>query len=66
MFKKEIVIFYLSFENVGATINLINIINYLLKKNFKINLLSHSAKKKYFLKSKNLKVIALKKKFPKH
>ena len=30
MFKKEIVVFYPSFENGGATKNLINIINFLL------------------------------------
>ena len=56
MFKK-VLIFYPSFENGGATKNLIKIINYLLKKNIKIVLFSHKAKKNKFKFSKNLKII---------
>tara|TARA_B100000787_G_C16181269_1_gene291952 strand:+ start:683 stop:1783 length:1101 start_codon:yes stop_codon:yes gene_type:complete len=54
---KKILIFYPSFENGGATKNLINIVNYLLQKGIKVILLSHNAKKKEFNLSKNLKVI---------
>ena len=43
---KKILIFYPSFENGGATKNLINIVNYLLQKGIKVILLSHNAKKK--------------------
>ena len=46
MNKKEIVIFYPSFERGGATNNLINITNYLLKKKFYIKLFSQNVEKK--------------------
>ena len=48
MNKKEIIIFYPSFERGGATNNLINITNYLLKKKFYIKLFSQNVEKKKF------------------
>ena len=39
---KKVLLFYPSFENGGATKNLINIVNYLLKKKIKVILLSQS------------------------
>jgi len=54
---KKILLFYPSFENGGATKNLVNIVNYLLKKKIKVILLSHNAKKKEFKFSKELQII---------
>tara|TARA_B110000196_G_scaffold320348_1_gene342166 strand:+ start:6539 stop:7657 length:1119 start_codon:yes stop_codon:yes gene_type:complete len=54
---KTIFLFYPSFENGGATKNLINIVNFILKKNIKIILISKNAKKNNFIFSKNLKII---------
>ena len=54
---KKILLFYPSFENGGATKNLISIVNYLLKKKIKVILLSHNAKKNEFKFIKNLKII---------
>ena len=42
---KEIVILYPSYERGGATFNLINFINFCLKKNIKIILISNIKKK---------------------
>lgn len=66
MTQKEIVIFYPSFERGGATANLINIINFLLSKNFNIFLFSQNVDKKKFTQNKKLKIISLKKKFNKN
>ena len=54
---KKILLFYPSFENGGATKNLIRIVNYLLKKKIKVILLSHNAKKDEFKFIKNLRII---------
>ena len=54
---KKILLFYPSFENGGATKNLVNIVNYLLQKKIKVILLSHNAKKKDFKFSKDLQII---------
>ena len=54
---KKILLFYPSFENGGATKNLLRIVNYLLKKKIKVILLSHNAKKNEFKFIKNLKII---------
>ena len=54
---KKVLLFYPSFENGGATKNLINIVNYLLKKKIKVILLSHNAKKNEFKTSKRLEII---------
>lgn len=54
---KKILLFYPSFENGGATKNLVNIVNYLLQKKIKVILLSHNAKKKEFKFSKELQII---------
>ena len=43
--QKNILLFYPSFEKGGATKNLINIINYLIKKKIKITLFSYNTKK---------------------
>ena len=55
--KKKILLFYPSFENGGATKNLINIVNYLLKKKIKVILFSHNAKKRKFKFVNNLQII---------
>ncbi len=54
---KKILLYYPSFEKGGATQNLINIINYFLKKKIEIFLFSHKANKKDFFKSNHLKII---------
>ena len=62
MNKKKVLFFYPSFEKGGATKILINVINYLLKKNLKIVLFSYNAKYNDFLSSNNLKIVGSKKK----
>lgn len=57
---KHIIIFYPSFERGGATKNLVNLTNYFLKKNIGVSVISNGAKKKYFFKSKNLKILSKK------
>tara|TARA_B100002052_G_C15884457_1_gene600908 strand:+ start:3995 stop:5104 length:1110 start_codon:yes stop_codon:yes gene_type:complete len=54
---KKILLYYPSFEKGGATQNLINIVNYFLKKKIEIYLFSHKANTKYFFKSNYLKII---------
>ncbi len=54
---KKILLYYPSFEKGGATQNLINIVNYFLKKKIEIFLFSHKAYKKDFFKSNHLKII---------
>ena len=54
---KKILLFYPSFENGGATKNLIRIVNYLLEKKIKVILLSHNVKRDEFKFIKNLKII---------
>ena len=54
---KKILLFYPSYENGGATKNLIRIVNYLCKKKIKVILLSHNAKKNDFKLNKNLQII---------
>ena len=57
MKNKIIYIFYPSFENGGIAKILIKLINFLLKKNFKINLYSQNVSKDYFLYKKKLSII---------
>ena len=54
---KKILLFYPSFENGGATKNLVNIVNYFLKKKIRVVLLSHNAKLNEFKLVKNLTII---------
>ncbi len=54
---KTILLYYPSFENGGATKNLINITNYFLKKKIKVILFSYKVKNKNFKRTKYLKVI---------
>ncbi|MDC3060567.1 glycosyltransferase [Candidatus Pelagibacter sp.] len=54
---KKIFLFYPSFENGGATENLINIINFLLKRKISVVLFSYKVKKSRFKNKKYLKVI---------
>jgi GalNAc-alpha-(1->4)-GalNAc-alpha-(1->3)-diNAcBac-PP-undecaprenol alpha-1,4-N-acetyl-D-galactosaminyltransferase len=54
---KKILLFYPSFENGGATKNLVRIVNYLLKKKITVILLSHNAKKNEFKFTKDLQII---------
>ena len=54
---KKILLFYPSFENGGATKNLIRVVNYLLEKKIKVILFSHNAKRDEFKFIKNLKII---------
>ena len=56
---KTILLFYPSFENGGATKNLINIVNYFIKKKINVNLFSYNASKKNFFASDYLKIIKL-------
>tara|TARA_B110001454_G_C12683199_1_gene419017 strand:- start:120 stop:1229 length:1110 start_codon:yes stop_codon:yes gene_type:complete len=58
---KKVYLYYPSFEKGGATKVLINITNYFLKKKVNIYLISYRAKKKYFIRSKKLKIIKIKK-----
>jgi glycosyltransferase involved in cell wall biosynthesis len=53
----KVLLFYPSFENGGATKNLINIVNYLLKKKIKVILLSHNVKKNEFKNSNQLQIV---------
>ena len=55
METKELIIFYPSFANGGITRNLENILRFLAKKQIKIFLFSHNAKKN--IKYKNVKII---------
>jgi glycosyltransferase involved in cell wall biosynthesis len=57
---EEIIILFPSFESGGATQNLINFINYCLKKNLKLTFISNLKKKNKFLKKRNIKLITLK------
>ena len=57
---KELIILYPTFESGGATNNLINFINYCLKKKIKLKFISNLKKKNFFLKNKNMKLITLK------
>ena len=57
--QKNILLFYPSFEKGGATKNLINIINYLIKKKIKITLFSYNTKKNYFTKNNNLRIVKI-------
>jgi GalNAc-alpha-(1->4)-GalNAc-alpha-(1->3)-diNAcBac-PP-undecaprenol alpha-1,4-N-acetyl-D-galactosaminyltransferase len=57
--QKNILLFYPSFEKGGATKNLINIVNYLIKKKIKIILFSYNAKKNYFTKNNNLRIVKI-------
>ena len=54
---KKIFLYYPSFERGGATINLINIINFFTKKKIKIYLFSNKINKKNNLKSSYLKIV---------
>ena len=54
---KKVLLFHPSFEKGGVTKNLINIVNYLLKKKIVVILLSHNAKRNEFKSNKNLKII---------
>ena len=54
---KKIFLYYPSFERGGATINLINIINFFAKKKIKIYLFSNKINKKNNLKSSYLKIV---------
>ncbi len=57
---KELIILYPTFESGGATNNLINFINYCLKKNIKLTFISNLKKKNLFSKKKNMRLITLK------
>ena len=54
---KTIMLYYPSFENGGATKNLINIINFFIKNKIKILLFSYGANEKNFIKTKYLKIV---------
>ena len=54
---KKVHLFYPSFENGGATKNLVRIVNFLLKKKIKVFFYTRGAKKNNFTNSKNLKII---------
>ena len=54
---KKVLLFYPSFENGGATKNLVSIVNYLLKRKIKVILFSHNASKDKFKFIKKLKII---------
>ena len=54
---KTILLYYPSFENGGATKNLINIINFFVKKKIRIILFSYGANKKKFVKTKYLTIV---------
>jgi len=54
---KTILLYYPSFENGGATKNLINIVNYFIKKKINVTLFSYKANKKNFFVSNYLKII---------
>ena len=54
---KKIYLYYPSFEKGGATKNLINLTNFLIKKKIKVILFSFNAKKKYFNQNEFLKII---------
>ena len=54
---EKVFLFYPSFEKGGATKNLINIVNYLLKKKIKVTLLSHNVKKNEFRPLKGLQIV---------
>ena len=60
--KTTVYIYYPSFQKGGIAKILINLVNYFLKKNIKVLLFSQNVSKKYFLKSKNFKIVGLKKK----
>ena len=57
---KTILLYYPSFENGGATKNLINIVNYFTKKKIKIILFSHKADKRKFSINNYLKIVETK------
>lgn len=54
---KTILLYYPSFENGGATKNLINIINFFVKKKIRVILFSYGANKKKFVKTKYLTIV---------
>jgi glycosyltransferase involved in cell wall biosynthesis len=54
---KTIMLYYPSFENGGATKNLINITNFFIKKKINVLLFSYKADKKKFIKNKYLTII---------
>ena len=60
--KTTVYIYYPSFQKGGIAKILINLVNYFLKKNIKVLLFSQNVSKKYFLKSKNFRIVGLKKK----
>jgi len=62
MKKQKIIIFYPSYENGGASIILINLVNFFLKNNINVELLSLNAEYKYFINSKKIKIFNLNKK----
>ena len=54
---EKILLYYPSFENGGATKNLVNIVNHFLKKKIRVILFSHNAKLNKFKFIKNLTII---------
>ena len=59
---KDIIIFYPSFERGGVTVNLINFINFTVKNNLNIYLISQTTDiKKFFNHSKKIKFVKVKK-----
>tara|TARA_B100000989_G_scaffold204177_1_gene154520 strand:- start:1825 stop:2937 length:1113 start_codon:yes stop_codon:yes gene_type:complete len=54
---KTVHLFYPSFEQGGATKNLIRIVNFLLKKKIKVFFFTCGASKNNFIKTKNLRII---------
>ncbi len=57
---KTIMLYYPSFENGGATKNLINIVNFFVKKKTRVILFSYGANKKKFIKTKYLTIVKTK------
>ena len=61
MKSKKIIIFYPSFEDGGATENLINIVNFFTKKKVKVTLITNKNKINRVNKNKFLNVMVCKK-----
>lgn len=58
----KIILFYPNFDKGGATKILINLVNFFLKKNIKIDLISLNAKYEYFIKKKTFQIFNISKK----
>lgn len=54
---EKILLYYPSFERGGAEKNLINIVNYFIKKKVRVLLFSHKVNKRIFLKNSYLKIV---------